>query len=41
MFLNMKVYNKINIRDIVTVDGGYTLFIKQFEELLCNKKIKN
>jgi hypothetical protein len=39
MFLNMKVYNKINIRDIVVVDGGYILFIKQFEKL-CNKKDK-
>jgi hypothetical protein len=39
MFLNMKIYNKIDICDVVEVDGGYTLFIKQFEEL-CNKKDK-
>ncbi|KAI8969476.1 hypothetical protein BDB01DRAFT_698579, partial [Pilobolus umbonatus] len=37
MFLNMKIYNKINIRDVLAVDGGYTLFIRQFEDL-CNKK---
>lgn len=40
MFLNMKIYNKIDKRDVVAVDGGYTLFIKQFEELCDNKNIK-
>ena len=39
MFLNMKIYNRIDIRDVVAVDGGYTLFIEQFEEL-CNKNDK-
>ena len=39
MFLNMKLYNKIDKRDVIAVDGGYTLFIKQFSEL-CSKKIK-
>ena len=24
MFLNMKIYNEINICDVVAVDGGYT-----------------
>ncbi|KAI9243310.1 hypothetical protein EDC94DRAFT_503067, partial [Helicostylum pulchrum] len=28
------------IRDVVAVDGGYTLFIKQFEELCIKKDIK-
>jgi hypothetical protein len=37
MFLNMKLYNKINKRDVVAIDGGYTLFINQFE-ILCRKK---
>lgn len=40
MFLNMKMYNKMDIRDVVAVDGGYTLFIKQFEELCIKKNIK-
>lgn len=37
MFLNMKLYNKIDKRDVIAIDGGYTLFVKQFEEL-CNEK---
>jgi len=37
MFLNMKLYNKILKQDCVAIDGGYTLFIKQFEDL-CNNK---
>ncbi|KAI8969592.1 hypothetical protein BDB01DRAFT_732150 [Pilobolus umbonatus] len=40
MFLNMKIYNKINIRDVLAVDGGYTLFIRQFEDLCIKKNIK-
>ena len=37
MFLNMKLYNKIFKQDCVAVDGGYTMFIKQFKDL-CNSK---
>ena len=37
--MNIKIYNEIYIRDVVSVDGGYTLFIKQFEKL-CDKKDK-
>ncbi|KAG2210433.1 hypothetical protein INT45_012095, partial [Circinella minor] len=38
MFLNMKLYNKININDTLAVDGGYTtLFITQFTELANEK----
>ena len=37
MFLNMKLYNKMNQNDILAIDGGYTLFITQFIEL-ANKK---
>jgi len=40
MFLNMKIYNKINKRDVIAIDGGYTLFIKQFENLCKNKNIE-
>lgn len=40
MFLNMKLYNKIKEQDIVALDGGYTLFIKQFETLCQNKSLK-
>ncbi|KAI8970795.1 hypothetical protein BDB01DRAFT_731401 [Pilobolus umbonatus] len=36
----MKIYNKINIRDVLAVDGGYTLFIRQFEDLCIKKNIK-
>lgn len=39
MFLNMKLYNKVDKRDVIAVDGGYTLFINQFEELCKNKNI--
>ncbi|KAI8087959.1 uncharacterized protein B0P05DRAFT_454971, partial [Gilbertella persicaria] len=39
MFLNMKLYNKIDKRDVIAVDGGYSLFIKQFEDLCKNKNI--
>ena len=38
MFLYIKLYDKMNKRDVVAVDGGYTLFIKQFEELC---KVRN
>lgn len=38
MMLNMKLYNKIKDQDCVAIDGGYTLFIKQFETLCINKK---
>jgi hypothetical protein len=27
MFLNMRLYNKININDTIAIDGGYTLFL--------------
>lgn len=37
MFLNMRLYNKIDKRDCVALDGGYALFIKQFEEFRINK----
>jgi hypothetical protein len=40
MFLNMKLYNKIKKQDIVALDGGYALFIKQFETLCQNKSLK-
>lgn len=40
MFLNMKIYNKIDKRDVIAVDGGYTLFINQFEKFCENKNIK-
>ncbi|KAI9248773.1 hypothetical protein BDA99DRAFT_404481, partial [Phascolomyces articulosus] len=40
MFLNIKLYNKIDKRDVIAIDGGYTLFIKQFSEL-CIKKNKS
>lgn len=33
MMLNMKLYNVINKEDCIALDGGYTLFIKQFEDL--------
>lgn len=39
MFLNMKLYKKIKEQDCVALDGGYTLFIKQFENLCKNKNI--
>ncbi|KAI8053623.1 hypothetical protein BDF21DRAFT_468333 [Thamnidium elegans] len=39
MFLNMKLYNKIKEQDCVALDGGYTLFIKQFENLCKDKNI--
>lgn len=39
MFLNMKLYNKIKEQDCVALDGGYTLFIKQFENLCKDKHI--
>lgn len=39
MFLNMKIYNKIKEQDIIALDGGYTLFIKQFETLCKNKNL--
>jgi hypothetical protein len=39
MFLNMKLYNKIKEQDCVALDGGYTLFIKQFENLCKSKNI--
>ena len=39
MMLNMKLYNKIYQQDCIAVDGGYTLFIKQFENLCKNKNI--
>ncbi|KAI9258721.1 hypothetical protein BDA99DRAFT_440672 [Phascolomyces articulosus] len=35
----MKLYNKIYQQDCIAVDGGYTLFIKQFENLCKNKNI--
>ncbi|KAI8068100.1 uncharacterized protein B0P05DRAFT_475155 [Gilbertella persicaria] len=35
----MKLYNKIDKRDVIAVDGGYSLFIKQFEDLCKNKNI--
>ncbi|KAG2209904.1 hypothetical protein INT45_009296 [Circinella minor] len=37
MFLNMKLYNKMNQNDILAIDGGYTLFITQFIELANEK----
>ncbi|KAG2217650.1 hypothetical protein INT45_004226, partial [Circinella minor] len=37
MFLNMKLYNKMNQNDTLAVDGGYTLFIRQFTELASEK----
>ena len=40
MFLNMKIYNKIDKRDVIAVDGGYTLFINQFENFCKDKNIK-
>jgi hypothetical protein len=40
MFLNMKLYNKMDKRDVMAIDGGYTLFINQFEKLCENKNIK-
>jgi hypothetical protein len=40
MFLNMKLYNKVDKRDVIAVDGGYTLFIKQFEDLCIKKHIE-
>lgn len=39
MFLNMKLYNKVKEQDCVALDGGYTLFIKQFENLCKDKNI--
>ncbi|KAI9243081.1 hypothetical protein BY458DRAFT_420652, partial [Sporodiniella umbellata] len=39
MFLNMKLYNTMDKRDVIAIDGGYTLFINQFEKLCENKKI--
>jgi hypothetical protein len=40
MFLNIKIYNKIDKRDCASIDGGYTLFMKQLEELCKKKEIK-
>jgi hypothetical protein len=39
MFLNMKLYKTIKKQDCVALDGGYTLFIKQFETFCKNKNI--
>lgn len=39
MFLNRKLYNKIKEQDCVALNGGYTLFIKQFENLCKSKNI--
>jgi hypothetical protein len=38
MFLNMKLYNDMHKEDCMTLDGGYTLFIKQFENLCKERK---
>lgn len=40
MFLNMKLYKTIKKQDCVALDGGYTLFIKQFETFCKNKRFK-
>ena len=40
MFLNMKIYNKIDKRDYVAIDGGYTPFIKQLEKLCKKQEMK-
>lgn len=40
MFLNMKLYSHIKEEDCIALDGGYTLFIKQFENL-CKEKNYN
>ena len=40
MFLNMKLYKKINTKDTIALDGGYTLFIKQVVDLLVSKGYK-
>lgn len=43
MFLNFKLYNKINTNDVIAMDGGYTLFVNKFIELsrLKNKEFNN
>jgi len=38
MFLNMKLYNKMENKDILAIDGGYTLFIQQFIDIASEKK---
>lgn len=30
MFLNMRLYNKMDNKDTIAIDGGYTLFVEQF-----------
>ncbi|KAG2217219.1 hypothetical protein INT45_013964 [Circinella minor] len=40
MFLNMKLYRKINTKDTIAIDGGYTLFVKQFVDLSASKNYK-
>lgn len=37
MFLNMKLYRKINSYDVLATDGGYTLFINQLIDLSSEK----
>ncbi|KAI7854135.1 hypothetical protein BDC45DRAFT_424003, partial [Circinella umbellata] len=37
MFLNMSLYKFIDKKDLIAVDGGFTLFINQFEEI-CQEK---
>ncbi|KAG2215393.1 hypothetical protein INT45_013582, partial [Circinella minor] len=43
MFLNMKIYDKMDNNNVMAMDGGYTLFINKFIELskLKNKEFEN
>ena len=40
MFLNMKLYRKINTKDTIVIDGGCTLFVEQFVDLSTSKNYK-
>lgn len=39
MFLNMKLYNKMNKNDVIAIDGRYTLFVNKLIELAKEKGI--
>lgn len=39
MFLNMKLYNKMNKNDVIAIYGRYTLFVNKLIELAKEKGI--
>lgn len=39
MFLNMRLYRKMDEYDVLGIDGGYTLFVQKIIELCKNKEV--